>query len=101
MYKPQPLPSFKRDVKRLAHKHYPIDDLKHVVALLLTGTHQDELRTKYADHALASNSIWKGHRELHINKNFNNDWLLIYRIDQSELILELIRTGSHRNLLGK
>lgn len=101
MFKPNPLPTFKRDVKRLAKKHYPIEDLKHVVDLLLEGTHQDELRTKFDDHQLAANSNWKGHRELHINKNYNNNWLLIYRIDKNELILELVRSGSHKDLLGK
>lgn len=101
MYKLTPLPTFRLDVKRLIKKHYPIDDLKQVVDLLSEGNHQDELRTDYADHALAGNSAWRGHRELHINKNYNNEWLLIYRIDNSELVLELVRTGSHKSLLGE
>lgn len=101
MYRLVPMPSFRRDVNRLTKKHYPMNTLKHVVELLASGMHQEELRTQYADHLLAGNSEWRGHRELHINASFNNDWLLIYRINQSELILELIRTGSHKELLGK
>lgn len=101
MFKLQPLPTFKRDLKRLAKKHYPIDNIKHVIDLLLSGTHQDELRLNYADHLLAGNSEWRGHRELHIPLQGNNDWLLIYRIDKPALILELVRTGSHKELLGK
>lgn len=96
MYKPNPLPTFKRDVKRLVKKHYPLDSLKTVVDLLLTGTNQEKLQTEYADHLLAGNSAWRGHRELHVNAKYNNDWLLIYRIDKSELVLELVRTGSHK-----
>ncbi|GAA2848566.1 type II toxin-antitoxin system YafQ family toxin [Pediococcus damnosus] len=101
MYKANPLPTFRRDVKHLVKKHYPIEDLKHVVDLLLEGTHQDELRLKFDDHQLVSNSAWKGHRELHINKSYNNNWLLIYRIDKEDLVLELVRSGSHKDLLGK
>ncbi|MDK8383938.1 type II toxin-antitoxin system mRNA interferase toxin, RelE/StbE family [Lacticaseibacillus rhamnosus] len=27
----------------------------------------------------------------------NGDWLLIYKIEQKNLILTLVRTGSHKN----
>ncbi|WP_127849560.1 type II toxin-antitoxin system YafQ family toxin [Lacticaseibacillus hulanensis] len=101
MYKPNPTPTFKRDVKRLAKKHYPIDSLKTVIDLLLSGSNQEILRTQYADHLLSGNSEWRGHHELHVDSSYNNDWLLIYRIEKSELILELIRSGSHKELLGK
>ena len=37
---------------------------------------------------------YKNVRECHINP----DWPLVYRINKSELILELIRTGSHSEL---
>lgn len=101
MYKPNPLPTFKRDVKRLSRKHYPMHDLKRVVDLMLAGNNQTILREQYQDHLLSGNTEWRGHRELHVSASYNNDWLLIYRIDKHELVLELIRTGSHKELLGK
>jgi len=47
---------------------------------------------KYRDHKLAGYS--KEHRDCHIE----SDWLLIYRFDGDDLILE--RTGSHSDLFG-
>lgn len=95
------MPTFKRDVKRLVKKHYPISELKTVVDLLLAGNQEEVLKVKYADHALASNSEWRGHRELHVSARANDDWLLIYRIDKTSLVLVLVRSGSHKALLGK
>lgn len=37
---------------------------------------------------------WKGYREIHLE----GDWLLIYRVKHSELLLVLTRTGSHDDL---
>ncbi len=46
------------------------------------------------DHLLLGN--YGGHRECHIEP----DWLLIYLVDEGELILTAVRTGSHSELLG-
>ena len=83
---------FKRDYKRMVKKHYNRKKLEKVVKLLVTNN-QDELIRKYKDHALKGN--WKGYRELHLDK----DWLLIYKIDDKNLILTMTRTGSHDELL--
>ncbi|MEW4403832.1 type II toxin-antitoxin system YafQ family toxin [Enterococcus sp. AN402] len=82
---------FKRDYKRMMKKHYDMKKLEKVATLLVTNN-SDELIRKYRDHALKGN--WKGYRELHLDK----DWLLIYRIDDKNLILTMIRTGSHDEL---
>ena len=50
------------------------------------------LPMRYRDHALTGN--WRGHRDCHIQP----DWLLIYKIDDENLILE--RTGTHSDLFG-
>ena len=50
------------------------------------------LRMQYKDHILKGQ--WQGYRELHIE----SDWLLIYKIDNDNLILTLFRTGSHDDL---
>ena len=50
---------------------------------------------KYQDHALAGD--YRGHRECHIQP----DWLLIYKINDRELLLTLTRTGTHSELFDK
>ena len=50
------------------------------------------LPEKNKDHELSGN--FKGCRECHIQP----DWLLIYEINNNELILYLTRTGSHSDL---
>lgn len=63
--------------------------LETVVELLLDG---QTLPEKYRDHQLTGN--WKGYRECHIEP----DWLLVYKIYESKLILSLVRTGTHSDL---
>ena len=63
--------------------------LETVVELLLDG---QTLLEKYRDHQLTGN--WKGYRECHIEP----DWLLVYKIYESKLILSLVRTGTHSDL---
>lgn len=84
-------PQFKRDFKALMKKHYDPKKMQNAIDALMTQDHA-ALSTKYRDHALVNN--WKGYRELHLE----GDWLLIYRIDGSELQLVLVRTGSHDQL---
>lgn len=49
---------------------------------------------KYRDHELISSKNYKNVRECHIKP----DWLLIYRVECENLILKLLRTGSHSDL---
>lgn len=100
MFEVVPTPTFQRDVKRLARKKFPLEELKIVVDLLAEGGHENELRRKYFDHQLSSSSQWKNHRELHIDGK-TGDWLLIYKLLEKELVLSLVRTGNHKKLLGK
>lgn len=65
------------------------EDFEFVVNELINERPLDE---KYRDHNLEGN--WKGFRECHINP----DWLLIYQIDNNDLILTLARTGTHSDL---
>ena len=90
MYSLVPTPTFKRDLKRLSKKHWPMDELKTAVNLLAAGTNAELLSKKYADHALSSSSEWKGYRELYVDGP-RGDWLLIYKIEQQDLILTLVR----------
>ena len=81
--------AFKRDYKRALKRHLPIKKLQTVVAKLANG---EPLPPANRDHALTGN--WANHRECHIAPN----WLLIYQLKESVLVLELTRTGTHADL---
>lgn len=89
-YKIQPTTRFKKDMKLIHKRGYDIRLLENVVDLLALGL---ELPYRYRDHQLTGNLA--GHRECHITP----DWLLIYKIEEDALILELMRTGTHSDLL--
>ena len=52
----------------------------------------ETLPERNLDHALTGNYV--GHRECHLEP----DWLLIYKVENGQLIL--VRTGSHSELFG-
>lgn len=82
---------FKREYKKLLKKHYDEDKFKAVLVDLLEYNSATLVR-KYKDHTLKGE--WKGYRELHVS----SDWLLIYIIEDSEVTLTLVQTGSHDDL---
>lgn len=81
--------SFKKDYKRVVRREYNIQLMEHVIELL---ANRSPLPPKYKDHALTGD--YTGCRECHITP----DWLLVYRINDEELILILTRTGTHSDL---
>jgi mRNA interferase YafQ len=80
---------FKSDVKRLIRRGKDMDKLKEIIDRLVCA---QELPARTGDHQLKG--TLKDCRKCHIE----GDWLLIYRIEGSELCL--IRTGSHADLFG-
>lgn len=78
---------FLKDLKLAKKRGYNLDRLEAIVDLLQAQT---PLPPKNKDHTLTGE--WIHHRECHIQP----DWLLIYRIDATFLILE--RTGTHADL---
>ena len=80
---------FKRDYKLAKKRGKKLALLLNVVEALANGMTLDE---KYKDHQLNGN--YSGYRECHIEP----DWLLIYKITDTELALVLTRTGSHSDL---
>ena len=80
---------FKKDYKLAIKRGYRIEELDRVITMLANNL---ILPVKYKDHELSG--AWKGFRECHIEP----DWLLIYRVINNDLILTLIRTGSHSDL---
>ena len=81
--------SFKKDYKRIKKRGRDTDKLKYVVEQL---SNEKTLEDKYRDHELTGN--YKGFRECHIE----SDWLLIYKVENDELVLVLSRTGIHSDL---
>ncbi len=81
---------FKKDYKKVKNQNKDLSKLKIVIEKLLD---QQSLEPKYKDHQLAGN--WKSHRDCHIEP----DWILIYQLTDTVLILE--RTGSHSELFKK
>jgi len=78
---------FKKDVKLLQKRGKDMEKLRKIIMFLVEG---EKLPRKNKDHQLKG--TLKDCRECHIE----SDWLLIYRIEGSEL--SLVRTGSHSDL---
>ena len=71
----------------MVKRGHDVEKAKVVIRDLIEGK---ELNPKYRDHILIGN--FKDRRECHIEP----DWLLIYRIDNHQIIFE--RTGTHADL---
>ena len=80
---------FKKDFKRIKKRGYDISRLEKIVELL---ANEVPLPEQFIDHNLSGN--YNGFRECHIAP----DWLLIYQVNNNELVLVLSRTGSHSDL---
>ena len=77
----------KRDWKRIQKRHLEGELLMNTIKMIAT---KQSLPPSYHDHEPSGR--WRRHRECHIAP----DWLLIYKIDGQDLILEA--TGSHADL---
>lgn len=80
---------FKKDLKLAAKRGY---DLELLNAVVTTLANREALPDKNRDHELTGDYV--GFRECHIQP----DWLLVYRVQESQLILFLSRTGTHSDL---
>jgi len=80
---------FKKDYKLVKKRGYDVKLLEEVLDILCA---EQPLPQQYRDHSLTGN--YEGHRECHITP----DWLLIYKIENGEMLLSLTRTGTHSDL---
>ncbi len=80
---------FKKDLKQIEKRGYDLSRLEDVVNKL---ARREKLDTQYRDHALTGN--YREFRECHVKP----DWLLVYRVDDNDLLLFLFRTGTHSDL---
>lgn len=81
--------SFKKDYRRIKRRGYNMALLEEVIRILAEGK---SLPLKYRNHTLSGK--YNQFQECHITP----DWLLVYIIRQDELILCLMRTGSHSDI---
>jgi mRNA interferase YafQ len=80
---------FKKDVKRMKKRGRDMKKLDEVVTMLQSGT---PLSWEFRDHALSGD--YSGFRECHIQ----SDWLLVYYIDEEQIVLVCSRTGTHSDI---
>jgi mRNA interferase YafQ len=81
--------AFEKDLRRLERQRKDIDKLEEIVNLLQA---QKPVPPRCRPHPLRGN--WSGHWDCHVDA----DWLLLYRIAETRLIL--VRTGSRAELFG-
>jgi mRNA interferase YafQ len=84
---------FVKDWKRLERSgRYPMQELKDVMQFLIEN--RGPLPPEFFDHPLKGE--WIDHRDCHIR----GDWVLIYRIDATPQVEEIVfvRTGTHAEL---
>ena len=80
---------YKKSLRLMYKQGKNIDLIDDIVYKLANG---QQLEPKYKDHKL--HGKYKEYRECHIE----NDWLLIYKIEDDKLILTLTDTGTHSDL---
>ena len=85
---------FKKSIKKLTKQGKNIDKLLNIVDKLSKGI---PLEIKYHDHALYNDNRFQNCRDCHIEP----DWVLIYKYLDENLILLLVNTGSHSEVLEK
>ena len=82
-YTIKPTTKFQKDLKRIQKRGYNLELLTEIIKIIANG---EELPSKYRDHNLSGN--YSMCRECHITP----DWLIIYELTESDLILYLKRT---------
>lgn len=85
------LKRIKKELKIIKKRNKNLKKLIDVVNTLASG---NELNEKYKNHLLVNNARFKDCKECHIEP----DWLLVYKINNDQLILLLIETGTHSDL---
>lgn len=78
---------FRRDLDKMARRGKAPEKAREVMDRLIDGR---PLEARNRDHSLKGD--WKDHRECHVEP----DWLLIYRIEGTEICF--VRTGPHAEL---
>ena len=94
LYEVKSTSKFNNNLKKISKQNKNLEKLIKVVELLANAK---ELPKKYRNHKLINDKNYQDCYECHIAP----DWLLIYKIQDDELILLLFATGSHAKLFDK
>lgn len=87
MLNPSYTRQFEKDLNRMQKRGKDTAKIKTVMISLIE---EEPLSERFRDHPLIGN--YQGRRECHIEP----DWLLIYKLAETEIIFE--RTGTHSDL---
>lgn len=81
-----------RSYKKYQKKHYPMNSVDNCVKAIIS--HDSEFLKKHKDHSVGVN------REMHVDRHYNDNWLLYYRFNKKvrELTLILVALGTHDDL---
>ena len=91
-YKIEITNKFKKDYNKMrSRNNFDENEFKKVIELLAK---EEPLPSRFKDHKLKGGKEFENCRECHIEP----DWLLVYRILKTEIILELLYTGTHSDL---
>ena len=93
LYEVKTTSRFNKELKKVVKQNKDIKKLIEVVEKLANN---ESLDLKYRNHKLINDKYFKDCNECHIEP----DWLLIYKIQNNELILLLFATGSHSDLFN-
>ena len=85
---------FKKEFKKALKQGKDENKFLEVLSVIVNG---GELEEKYRNYKLINDNTFKDCHECHITP----DWLLVYKIQDNELILLLFATGSHSDLFNK
>ena len=85
---------FKKSLKRVLKQGKDLDKLLEVVDML---SKSQKLDLKYKDHALYNDKKFNDCRDCHIEP----DWVLIYKYLKDDIVLLLVDTVSHSEVLNK
>ena len=80
---------YRKSLKRMLRRGKDIEKIADVVRMLANG---ETLPPQFKDHALTGNLA--GLRDCHVE----NDWVLLYYVEESVLVLVLADTGTHSDL---
>ena len=86
--------SFKSQLKKLIKQG---KDIKLLLEVINKLANFEKLDSKYKNHYLINDKTYGNCMECHIKP----DWLLVYKYINNNLVLVLVATGSHSEILNK
>ncbi len=86
--------SFKVDLKKVLKQG---KDAKLLLEVVTKLANCEELEPKFKNHKLINDKTYRDCSECHIKP----DWLLVYKYIDNKLVLLLVATGSHSDVLNK